>query len=255
MAASVLKSRLVEDSTRRAGAGDEIIMPGSRLEFTRAMRDAKPDPSSGDGHWAVGGDEDVNRWRHTNRSRIVSHAACLDGDERWRCAGVFCCARPRVRRLSGGRSARGSVYRIHDSCRRSPKAHRFVRRKLETAFAFCGGRDAVRAVGLRSLPFSYACLRPWGPGGWDVEQSMHLHVPPKRGVDLIDCSSGAQSRRPRSPITVIQVSSRSDSDEAGIAPSRRLITTRPGQCDRVHGRRMRALAQLLRDPYCRSSPR
>ena len=117
--------------------------------------------------------------------------------------------------------------------------------------------EAVRKVWPDELPlFARISATDWVEGGWDVEQSVQLsrwlH---RRGVDLIDCSSGGLV--PGARITVapgyqVEFAERIRR-EAGVATGAVGLITEPGQAEEIvtSGRADAVfLARaVLRDPY------
>ena len=117
--------------------------------------------------------------------------------------------------------------------------------------------EAVRAVWPDGLPlFARISATDWVEGGWDVEQSVQLsRWLQRRGVDLIDCSSGGLVPGARIPIAPgYQVGfAERIRGEAGVATGAVGLITEPEQAEEIisSGRADAVfLARaVLRDPY------
>lgn len=117
--------------------------------------------------------------------------------------------------------------------------------------------DAVRSVWPDRQPaFVRISCTDWTDGGWDLEQSVELARRLKRrGVDLIDCSSGgnvAHARMPIGPGYQVPFAERLRRD-AEIATGAVGLITEPQQADAIiaAGRADCVLLarEMLRDPY------
>ena len=117
--------------------------------------------------------------------------------------------------------------------------------------------EAVRAVWPDGLPlFARISATDWAEGGWDVEQSVQLsRWLQRRGVDLIDCSSGGLvpgARIPVAPGYQVEFAERIRR-EAGVATGAVGLITEPEQAEEIvaSGRADAVfLARaVLRDPY------
>ena len=117
--------------------------------------------------------------------------------------------------------------------------------------------DAVRSVWPATQPvFVRISATDWVDGGWDVEQSIELaRRLRQRGVDLVDCSSGGNSRLPAS-LSSLDIRCRSLSESAvrlASRPARSGSSRRRSKLMRscVAGRADCVLLarELLRDPY------
>ncbi len=117
--------------------------------------------------------------------------------------------------------------------------------------------DAVRKVWPERLPiWLRISATDWTDGGWDIEQSIELaRLVSKRGVDLIDVSSGGLvhgAKIPLQPGYQVPFSARIRR-EAGIATGAVGLITEPGHAESVieHGDADVVLLarELLRDPY------
>ena len=117
--------------------------------------------------------------------------------------------------------------------------------------------EAVRRVWPDELPlFARISATDWVEGGWDVEQSVQLsRWLQRRGVDLIDCSSGGLVPGARSPVAPgYQVGfAERIRGEAGVATGAVGLITEPEQAEEIisSGRADAVfLARaVLRDPY------
>lgn len=117
--------------------------------------------------------------------------------------------------------------------------------------------DAVRSVWPERLPISLrlSCT-DWKEGGWDLDQSVELARRVKaRGVDLVDCSSGAvvhDARIPVAPGYQVPFAERIRR-EASIATATVGLITEAAQADAIvrEGKADCVLIarELLRDPY------
>lgn len=115
---------------------------------------------------------------------------------------------------------------------------------------------AVRAVWPERLPFTLrlSCT-DWVPNGWDIEQSVELARRLKaEGMDLIDCSSGANvpdAKIPAGPGYQVPFAARIRRD-AGILTAAVGIITDPAQADQIIRNNEADVALLarefLRDP-------
>lgn len=116
---------------------------------------------------------------------------------------------------------------------------------------------AVREEWPSKLPlFVRISATDWVPGGWDIDQSVHLaHRLKSIGVDLIDCSSGfavPNEPVPFGPGFQVPFAARIRA-EAGIASGAVGFITEPAQAEQIvaTGQADAVLLgrQMLRDPY------
>jgi len=117
--------------------------------------------------------------------------------------------------------------------------------------------EAVRAVWPEHLPlFVRISASDWVAGGWDIEQSLILAQElKKRGVDLIDCSSGgtiADAPIPAGPGYQTPFATRIR-HEVGIATGAVGLITDPLQAEQIVATGLADCVflgrELLRDPY------
>lgn len=117
--------------------------------------------------------------------------------------------------------------------------------------------EAVRKVWPEHLPLSVRIsATDWVEGGWTIEESVQLaKLLKKRGVDLIDCSSGgnvAHAKIPVAPGYQVQFAARIK-QEAGIATAAVGMITEPVQADKIVAQGEADLVllarEMLRDPY------
>jgi 2,4-dienoyl-CoA reductase-like NADH-dependent reductase (Old Yellow Enzyme family) len=117
--------------------------------------------------------------------------------------------------------------------------------------------EAVRAVWPQELPlFMRISATDWAPGGWTVDDSVELARRVKRrGVDLIDCSSGGLSIQQKielGPGYQVPFAERIRREADVMTGAVGLITT-PQQCEEIVATGKADLVLLaresLRDPY------
>jgi len=117
--------------------------------------------------------------------------------------------------------------------------------------------DAVRAEWPDHLPlFVRISSTDWKDGGWDLDQSVELaRRLRRRGVDLIDCSSGgavSDARIPLAPGYQVPFAARVRRETGAATGAVGLITT-PEQADAIirdgEADCVLLARQLLRDPY------
>jgi 2,4-dienoyl-CoA reductase-like NADH-dependent reductase (Old Yellow Enzyme family) len=117
--------------------------------------------------------------------------------------------------------------------------------------------DAVRSVWPNDRPvFVRISATDWVPGGWDLDQSVELaRLLARRGVDLIDCSSGGNAPHaviPAAPGYQVPFAERVRR-EIGVATGAVGLITSPEQADEIirgeHADCVLLARELLRDPY------
>jgi 2,4-dienoyl-CoA reductase-like NADH-dependent reductase (Old Yellow Enzyme family) len=117
--------------------------------------------------------------------------------------------------------------------------------------------DRVRAAWPEELPlFVRISATDWVEGGWNPDESVELARQfKKRGVDLVDCSSGGMvpnAQIPAGPGFQVQFAERIRR-EAGIATAAVGLITAPAQANEIvaEGRAELVLLarEMLRDPY------
>jgi 2,4-dienoyl-CoA reductase-like NADH-dependent reductase (Old Yellow Enzyme family) len=117
--------------------------------------------------------------------------------------------------------------------------------------------EAVRGVWPESLPlFVRISATDWAEGGWDLEQSIEFsRLLKKKGVDLIDCSSGALVPGVKIPVAPgYQVPfAAAIRKEAGIATGAVGMITEPTQAEQIissgEADAVFLARAMLRDPY------